>query len=172
MLLSEEIEFNRGLVIALLHLGILAAEAARPDAAELLDRATHRAREAGHHRLEAIGLSIRARVDHIAGDPERAAQGLERALWLLERYGAELVDRIVIIATQAMVLEALEQPERARAAVKDLRKTMRQANEEIEGAVLKRRQRLGTTRLLESALTDLGPVFPRSGDISPPRRSD
>jgi len=172
VLLSEEIEFNRGLVIALLHLGILAAEAARPDAAELLDRATHRAREAGHHRLEAIGLSIRARVDHIAGDPERAAQGLERALWLLERYGAELVDRIVIIATQAMVLEALEQPERARAAVKDLRKTMRQANEEIEGAVLKRRQRLGTTRLLESALTDLGPVFPRSGDISPPRRSD
>ncbi len=171
VLLSEEIEFNRGLVIALLHLGILAAEGDRRDAAELLDRATHKAREAGHHRLEAVGLSIRARIDHIAGDSARASLGLERALWLLDRYGAELVDRIVIVATQAMVLEALRQPERARAAVKALRKTMRQANEEIEGAVLKRRQRLGTTRLLESALTAMGPVFPRSGDVSPPRQS-
>ena len=165
VLLSEEIEFNRGVVIALLHLGILSAEAERDDASELLDRAARLAREAGHHRLEAIGLCIRARIDHIAGDSERAAKGLERALWLMERFGAELVDRIVIVASQALVLETLGQAERARVVVKRLRREMRQATEEIEGAVLKRRHRLGTTRLLQSALTELGPVFPRSADI-------
>ena len=172
VLLSEEIEFNRGVVIALLHLGILATEGDRQDAAQLLDRSTHEARDAGHHRLEAIGLTIRARIDHIAGNSTRAAEGLERALWLLERYGAELVDRIVIVATQAMVLEALNQPERAREAIKTLRRTMRQANDKIEASVLKRRHRLNTTRLLESALSTEGPVFPRSGDIPPQRRED
>jgi len=172
VLLSEEIEFHRGEVIALLHLGILAAEGERSDAAQLLDRATHKAREAGHHRLEAIGLAIRARIDHIAGDSVRAAEGVERALWLLERYGAELVERIVIVATQSMVLEALDQSERARAAVKALQRKMRQANEEIEGAVLRRRQRLGMTRLLESALSAEGPVFPRVGDVELPKLDD
>ena len=78
----------------------------------------------------------------------------------------------MIVATQAMVLEALDQPERARSAVKALRQTMRKANEEIEGSVLKRRHRLGTTRLLESALSTQGPVFPRSGDIAPTSRED
>ena len=71
-----------------------------------------------------------------------------------------------------MVLDALDQPEEARAIVKSLRRKMRKANEAIEGAVLKRRQRLSTTLLLESALSPLGPVFPRSADIAPPRRSD
>jgi len=172
VLLSEEIEFHRGEVIALLHLGILATEGERSDAAQLMDRATRKAREAGHHRLEAIGLSIRARIDHLGGDSVRASEGLERALWLLERYGAELVDRIVIVATQAMVLNALDQPERARACIEALRRKMRQANEHIEGAVLRRRQRLGTTRLLEAALSAEGPVFPRSSDPAPPKLDD
>jgi ATP/maltotriose-dependent transcriptional regulator MalT len=156
-------------VIALLHLGILAAEAERSDAAKLLDRAGRKAREAGHNRLEALGLAIRARIDHIGGDSVRAGEGLERALWLLERYGAELVDRIVIVSTQAMVLEALGQAARARAVIKALRRTMRQANERIEGPLLRRRQRLGLTRLLEAALSAEGPVFPRSSFIATPQ---
>jgi len=162
VLLSKEIEFHRGEAIALSHLGILAAEAERPDASALIDRATQLAREAGFHRIEAIGLSMRARIDQIGGDSIRAAEGLERALWLLERYGAELVDRIVILATQVMVLNSLDQTERARVVVKALRKKMRQENARIEGAVLRRRHRLSTTRLLESALSAEGPVFPRS----------
>ena len=105
---------------------------------------------------------MRARIDQIGGDSIRAAEGLERALWLLERYGAELVDRIVILATQVMVLNSLDQTERARVVVKALRKKMRQENARIEGAVLRRRHRLSTTRLLESALSAEGPVFPRS----------
>lgn len=162
LLLSEEIEFRRGEVIALLYLGILAAEADRPDAAALLDRATQRARAAGHNRLEAIGLAIRARIDHIAGHTQRADQGLQRALWLLDRYGAELTDRIVLIATQAMVLNSLDQSDRARTLLQDLRGKIRQANDLITAPTLRRRQRLGTTRLLQAALSPEGPVFPRS----------
>jgi hypothetical protein len=71
-----------------------------------------------------------------------------------------------------MVLEALDQSERARAAVKALQRKMRQANEGIEGAVLRRRQRLGMTRLLESALSAEGPVFPRVGDVELPKLDD
>ena len=67
---------------------------------------------------------------------------------------------------------ALDQPERARAVIEALRRKMRQANEHIEGAVLRRRQRLGTTRLLEAALSAEGPVFPRSGDTAPPKLDD
>ncbi len=165
VLLSREIEFHRGEVIALAHLGILAAESERADAPQLIDSATKLAREAGLHRIEAIGLAIRARIDQINGDSLRAADGLERALWLLERYGAELVDRIVILSTQVMVLNALGQPERARTVVKALRKKMRRENEHIEGATLRRRHRLATTRLLESALSAKGPVFPRSSKL-------
>ena len=166
VLLSREIEFHRGEVIALAHLGILAAESDRADAPKLIDTATKLAREVGLHRIEAIGLAIRARIDQINGDSQRAAEGLERALWLLERYGAELVDRIVILSTQVVVLNALGQTERARAVVKDLRKKMRRENERIEGATLRRRHRLATTRLLESALSTDGPVFPRSAKLT------
>jgi hypothetical protein len=165
VLLSREIEFQRGEVIALAHLGILAAEGERSDASQLIDSATKLARSAGLHRIEAIGLAIRARIDQINGDSHRAADGLERALWLLERYGAELLDRIVILSTQAMVLDTLEQSERARTVVKALRKKMRKENERIEGATLRRRHRLATTRLLEYALSPEGPVFPRSAKL-------
>ena len=165
VLLSKEIEFQRGEVIALAHLGILAAEDERADASQLIDSATKLARGAGLHRIEAIGLAIRARIDQINGDSHRAADGLERALWLLERYGAELLDRIVILSTRVMILNALGQPERARAVVKALRRKMRKENEQIEGATLRRRHRLATTRLLEYALSPEGPVFPRSAKL-------
>jgi tetratricopeptide (TPR) repeat protein len=160
LLSATEIEDRRGEAIAALFLGLLLAEQDDPAADRELARSTLLARELGLHRVRAVGLALSARRQ-CTGDAPRALAAATVALELLEQYGAELIDRVVILGTAAVILERQGQSTRAKEMVRALRKRMARENAAIGSALLKRRQRLATTRLLEAALTLDGPVYRR-----------
>jgi tetratricopeptide (TPR) repeat protein len=87
----------------------------------------------------------------------RSAVALER----LERHGAELRDGIVVTGTRAMVLHHTGRDDEAQPLVRELRRTMRRANQAIEDASMRRMHRRATTSLLAQVLSPEGPIFPR-----------
>lgn len=161
LLAAQEIEDRRGEALAARFLGTLLAEDGRPGASELLERALELAREMGFHRLEAVALAIRARVRRQARDLPSALADSERAAGLADRYGAELIDRVVINGTRALILAEAGERERAGELVRALRRRLRRENARVEAPLLKRRMRLSSARLLRAVLSAEGPVYPR-----------
>ncbi|MDG2144393.1 MAG: hypothetical protein P8N31_12630, partial [Planctomycetota bacterium] len=160
ILMAQEIEDRRSESIATLFLGILLAEQDDDTAGTYFDRCCRLSREIGNARTEAVCTSMQARWAFQAS-AESALPHSTRAMELLSRAGAELIDRIVICGTHAMVLESLGRTSDAKALLEGLRKQMRTASTRIESPLMQRRQRLATTQLLRAALTSEGPVYRR-----------
>ncbi|MCP3915573.1 MAG: AAA family ATPase [bacterium] len=161
LLLAREIEDRRGQALATLFLGTLLAEEGDHEGGAQLDRASALARKLGLQRVEMLCLALRARVAWHANE-ERAALGLsERALEQLEHQGAELADRVVIVATRAMLLEATGSEEEARRLDRELQQQLGRANGRLVPRGGKRRQKRSFNALLTAARSADGPVYPR-----------
>ncbi len=159
--LAGEIEDRRGEALASLFLGILLGEAGDREATAFLERALERGRALGMTRLEALGLAVWARVQREQGRAQPALEATTRALAILERHGAELMDRAVIVGTHALLLDELGRGREARELVRALRRRMRRETERFSSELVRRRHRLASTRLLEAVLSPQGPVYPR-----------
>ena len=159
-LAASEIEDRRGRATASLFLGILLAEQDDPQGARALEECVRLARDMGLSRIEAVCTAIRARIA-FQSDPSTALALSAQAVTLLARAGAELIDRIVISGTHAMVLQALGRSAEAEQQLERLRRRMRTATGRIESPLLQRRQRLATGQLLRAALSPAGPVYRR-----------
>ena len=184
MLLADRIDDRRGQALAGVFLGILLTEAGRPGARAMVEGSRRLAEDLGQGRLLALALAIRARIelltaggyapvssdDSPAGpNAEVAPPGLASAahtnaaaMAAIERCGCELSDRIVVVGTQALILDAAGEGDSGRALIRDLRRRMRRVNQRLGDPVHRRRHRLWTTRLLQSVLSPEGPVYPRA----------
>jgi serine/threonine protein kinase/tetratricopeptide (TPR) repeat protein len=160
LLVSTEIEDRRSEAIAALFLGILLAEQDDPAGRMQLARCARVAAEMGLSRVEAVCIAIQARIAYQT-DPQAALGLSERAVALLVRAGAELIDRIVIRGTHAMILGALGREAEAALQIERLQRRMAAATGRIESPLLQRRQRLATGQLLKAALSPEGPVYRR-----------
>jgi tetratricopeptide (TPR) repeat protein len=171
LLMANEIEDRRGQTLAGLWLGILLWEQGDPEAAGLLSNVSRMAREMGLSRAEALCLAIQARTTFARGDLEEALQDSERAMELLERHGAELADRIVITGTRALMLHAAGLHDAGAQMMKELRRRLRRESDRLGKDELRRSHRETTRRLLESVLSDRGPIYPRAAVESEPSSS-
>jgi tetratricopeptide (TPR) repeat protein len=119
--LAVEIEDRRGEAIASLFLGILLWEGAVPEAGAVLARAVDLAEQMGLNRVEAVTRSILSRIAREGGRLEEAFEASGRSMQLLETFGAELSDRIVIAGTHALVLSTRGRTKEAQALERKLR---------------------------------------------------
>jgi len=159
--LALEIEDRRGESIARLFLGILLWESTQPEAGPMLARTGELAVEMGLNRVEAVALALRTRIDREAGRIPEALGLSERAMGLLDRFGAELSDRIVIAGTHALVLRAHGEDKDAREIEKRLRARLVRETRGIRSPLLRLRHQRASARLLEAVLSPEGPVYPR-----------
>lgn len=160
LLLASEVEDKTEQALASLFLGVLLAEADRSEAGTRLRAATRLARDTATPRVEALSLSIEARLDLQYARIERAQTGTRRARFLLNRYGAELFDRVVIEGTAALVSREAGSDE-SRHLEKELQRRLRRESARIESDRLRRRHRAASGRLLEAVLAKDGPLYPR-----------
>jgi len=163
-LLADEIEDRRAQVLARVWLGLLLWEEDHAEARAMIERGTELANEIGFYRAEAFGLAILARVWRDA-DQAKAERESLHALELVERHGAELADRIVVVGTRALVLRGAKQGREARVLVGDLRSRIAHGAELIQDSELRQGLLDYTTRLLRAVLSPDGPVLPRSRDL-------
>jgi serine/threonine protein kinase/tetratricopeptide (TPR) repeat protein len=161
LLLAEEIEDRRGQALARLFLGTLLWENDDPESGPMLARAGELAVEMGLNRVEAVCLSIQARIRREKGDTDGARVATERAASLLKQYGAELADRIVILGTRVLVLRTVGQADSAAGIEKRLRDRLRRETARIRSPLLRLRHGRASLRLLEAVLSADGPIYPR-----------
>jgi tetratricopeptide (TPR) repeat protein len=169
LLLATEIEDRRGQALARLFLGILLWELDDPEADAMLQRAADLAVEMGLNRVEALAAGIRARIFRQSGDVEAALEWSARALSLVDKFGAELADRIAITGTRALVLSTANDEAAAQSLESKLREKLRRENARIRSPLMRLRHKRASERLLEAVLSPEGPVYPR---ISPERTAD
>jgi hypothetical protein len=136
-------------------------EGAVPEAQAVLMRAGELATQMGLNRVEAVTRSIQARIAREGGRLDEALASSSAAMELLETFGAELSDRIVIVGSHALVLSTRGQTKEARALEKKLRDLLARENARIRSPLLRMRQGRASQRLLEAVLSPEGPVFPR-----------
>ncbi len=159
----------RGEALVALFLGTLLAEradgageyGADREARATLERSLRLAQELGLARIEALCSAILARVERRAGKLEAALTRVEHAANLVNRFGAELLDRIVVEGTRALVLRELGRKRDGRRAASDLRQRLVRENRTIRDRIVKKRHMASAKALLESALSPDGPLYPR-----------
>jgi tetratricopeptide (TPR) repeat protein len=160
--LSEEIEDRRGQALARMFLGILLWEQNDPEALATLEGVSSLAQSIGLNRIAAVSFALQARVHREAGRMPRAAELAERATELLERFGAELHDRIVISGTQALVLTTLARDSEAERLAARLRERIESDAARMRSPLFKLRYVRAAERLLSAVLSPEGPVWPRA----------
>jgi serine/threonine-protein kinase len=163
LLLAQEIEDRRGEVLATLWLGLLEAEQEEPSARASLLRAVERAREIAFYRAEAVALALLARLAHRAGEQREAEDDSARAQELVERHGAELSDRIVVVGTRVFLLFAAGRRADGERLLADLARRARASQRRTRDTTLRRAQRAYSDALLAATLSPEGPVYPRTG---------
>ncbi len=160
-LLANEVEDKSGHALASLFLGVLLGEADRTETRNRVEEATRLASEAGLYRTEALSLAIEARLDLQARNSKRAHECADRTAYLLERYGAELFDRVVIEGTAALVAREFGNAGRADELERALKRRLKRESARLGSDVLRRRHRAASNRLLETVLSKDGPLYPR-----------
>ena len=160
--LAEEIEDRRGQALARMFLGILLWEQADPEALATLEGVAELAAAIGLNRIAAVSLALQARVHRESGRLERAAELSGRAVALLERFGAELHDRIVISGTQALVLTTQARDAEAVRIAGALRQRIESDAARMRSPLFKLRYARAAERLLSAVLSPDGPVWPRA----------
>ena len=158
----QEIEYQRGQVLATVFLGTLLAENGDPDAPHLLSRNTELARQLGLGRVEALNLALLARLQRQTAGHEPALELARAGYRCFEQFGGELADRIVVTGTLALLLEEAGEGSSARDLARGLRQRVRRVNEDIQGTVLRQRHHRAAGSLLRAALSPEGPVYPRA----------
>ncbi|MBL8857695.1 MAG: protein kinase [Planctomycetes bacterium] len=161
LLLASEIEDRRGQALARLFLGILLWEIDDPEAPAMLSRAAELAVEMGLNRVEALAAAIRSRVFRANGDMGAALEWSARAMNLLDRFGAEMADRIAITGTRALILTNAGEGESADELVRALRERLKRETARIRSPLHRLRHRRVSERLLEAVLSSEGPLYPR-----------
>jgi len=160
LLIAEEIEDRRGMALASLFLGLLLATTGEREATARLQRAASLANEMRLNRIEALAHAMLARSARAAGDHDRALALSDHAWQQLEQFGAELFDRILIVATRALLLRDNGQRSEANKLTRRLRSRLRKDHSFFVSEPLRRRRRKAE-ELLEAALDERGPVYPR-----------
>lgn len=158
---ARRIEDRRGEALAALFLGVLFADRDDESATGLVERARRLGSELGLGRVEALALAVLARLARAAGDLERALERATAAWTLVERHGAELPDRIVCGATLALVLSERGAQDRARELERLIEKRIAVDNARLRHQVYKVRHETWTRDLLRTALSPVGPLYPR-----------
>ncbi|MDP6408906.1 MAG: protein kinase [Planctomycetota bacterium] len=169
--LAVEIEDRNSEAVAAVWLGMLLIERERQCERAALERAVKLAGELSLCRLEAVGLAVLARDDHLRGEARRAREASERAGELVERCGAEAADRALIVGTRISLLIEDGHEDRARALREELERALATSAERIDSPLLRRRRRMMNRRMVEAALSWKGPLQPRqgTGGTAPPR---
>jgi tetratricopeptide (TPR) repeat protein len=161
LLLATEIEDRRGQALSGLWLGILLWEQDDPAAEPQIERVVRLSRELGLGRVEALAITIRARVRRAAGRLDDALRDTDKAMSLVAQRGGELADRIVILGTRALVLRDVGRAGEAKELVSRIRRALHRVNTRITNEVTKRRHRVASMRLVEAVLSPDGVVYPR-----------
>ncbi|QDU68252.1 serine/threonine-protein kinase PknK [Engelhardtia mirabilis] len=161
-LVTEEIEDQRAGVLVDLWLGLLLCEQQVEGGRASIQRALATADDIGYHRAEALGRAILARVQLLDGDDAAALRNSDRAHELSEIHGLELIDRIVVDGTCAVMLRHEDRGSEADGLVRSLRRRIRRTTRNIRRPDLRLALGAYTERLLEAVLTLDGPIYPRS----------
>jgi tetratricopeptide (TPR) repeat protein len=161
LLLATEIEDRRCQALSGLWLGILLWEQDDPAAEPQIERVVRLSRELGLGRVEALAITIRARVRRAAGRLDDALRDTDKAMSLVAQRGGELADRIVILGTRALVLRDVGRAGEAKELVSRIRRALHRVNTRITNEVTKRRHRVASMRLVEAVLSPDGVVYPR-----------
>lgn len=161
-LLTQEIGVGPGEVLARLFLGTLLAEEGSPEGPRLVGRALERATQLGLPRLEAVARAVQARVHLASGELGQADEQSRRAVERLERAGAESSDRVVILATRALVQARSGEAAGAERTRRELERSIRTAASRVRERALARHLRGGLGRLRDAALDPDGPLYPRA----------
>ena len=158
--LAIEIEDKGGRALVEMWMAILSWERDAPEAGQVLERTIELAAEIGHHRLRALALAILARQRASVGELEAALKLGKQAAELLDRYGAELTDRIVIRGTLALVERLSGNESRARSVIRRIRRRIRSESRALDDERLRSSQQSYAERLLEATVTEEGPLYP------------
>ena len=163
-LLTQEIGVGPGEVLARLFLGTLLAEEGSLEGPRLVGRALERATQLGLPRLEAVARAVQARVHLAAGELGQAEEQSRRAVERLARTGAESSDRVVILATRALIQAQGGDGAGSQRTRRELERAIRAAASRVRGQDLSRHLRAGLGRLRDAALDPEGPLYPRAAE--------
>jgi serine/threonine protein kinase/tetratricopeptide (TPR) repeat protein len=148
---------------ASLHLAVLLLEQNSSEAGPLLEQVAQASTEIGQHRFQALSHALLARahrqLDAVAPGGE-ADRHSARALECMQG-GVELPDRIVIVATRALILGETGRGSEGERLLSGLNKHMQRVNAHIADPLLRRRQRRSSRELLGTASSADGPIYPR-----------
>jgi len=158
--LALEIEDKGGHALVEMWLGILFWELDHPEAEYTLERTVELASEIGHHRLHALALAVLARQRSSLGNHEAALALAREGAELLERYGAELTDRIVIFGTLALAEGLAGNESLSRSLARKLRRRVRRESRTLENEELRTSQREYAEGLVTATLSSEGPLYP------------
>ena len=92
---------------------------------------------------------------------------IERAIFLLEQFGAELLDRVVIEGTHSLLLAETDDRERAKEVRQGLERRLRREIGRVASPILRKRRREALGRLLDAVLSASGPIYPREPQSAP-----
>jgi hypothetical protein len=161
LLLAREIEDRRGEALVALFLGVLLAETGKGEARSVIERSARLGEEGGLTRVESLARALLARLDLIAGDVTAAETEVRVARDLLDRFGAEFADRIVIAGTESLVRSRQGSRAEARAIARELGARVRAETSRLSSPLLRQRQGRAYSRLLSAAISTDGPLYPR-----------
>tara|TARA_R110002072_G_scaffold10443_9_gene48562 strand:+ start:2773 stop:6180 length:3408 start_codon:yes stop_codon:yes gene_type:complete len=161
---AREIQDARVEVLGELFLGTLLAEQNQAEGEQHLARAATLAASFGMQRVEGLSLSLLARVAWHDHDFELAMERSTKAMSKMELVGAELGDRIVIVATHALILESLGESASAARIDRKLREHVSKTRSRLRLGWLRQRHDLTIAPLIELARSPSGPIYPRSAE--------
>jgi hypothetical protein len=131
------------------------------EARATLERSLRLAEELGLARVEALCSAVLARVDRLSGHFDSALTRSEHASQLVERFGAELLDRIVVEGTRALLLHDVGRKRESRQVASVLRARVTRENRAVKERLLRKRHGASAKALLASSLSADGPLYPR-----------
>ena len=146
-----------------LHLAVLLLEQNSPEAGPLLEQVAQASTEIGQHRFQALSHALLARTHRQLGNTTVGGEADRHSAKALERMGrgVELPDRIVIVATRALILGETARGSEAKHLVSGLRSHVDRVNAQISDPLLRRRHRRSCRELLTTACSPKGPIYPR-----------
>lgn len=160
-LIAQESRLGQGEVLAQLFLGTLLCEQGQRSGPRLVQGALKRAGELSLVRIESVGRAIWARVLLSQGRREEARLAATSALESLQRVGAELSDRIVIVCTHQLCWGHEANPGELRAQQKDLDRRIARVSRADGHRQVRQRAAASLEGLMASALSPEGPLYPR-----------
>jgi tetratricopeptide (TPR) repeat protein len=165
-LIAQEIGTGQGEVLARLFLGTLLMEQDRGLGARLVKQALERACALGLVRAESLAQAIWARVLRTGDHPKEAAEAARAALNSLQRVGAELCDRIVIVGTHQLIIDPEGTGDESRKRSRDLEQRIARVSRAASRGANRARMKASLESLKRAVENPEGPLYPRRGGQS------